>query len=386
MVNGEGDALIRGEGGLVREASNLKNLAIVERALEGKAGNLQTLYTDEEGTEYFGAFQRLTAADAVVFTGVESRIVFAGIDRVTRGVVVIGGAVLALSVLFMIFYSRTISRPVRVLAAAAAEVEAGNYQPALEVKSRDEVGALTESFIEMGNGLANFERFTNKAIVALARRGILGRTGEKKTVTVCFAQIRNFEELTGDMSPRAKVDFVNQLLARMLPCVTKTGGLVDKFLTQDGLVLMALWGAALNVEPRAGAVRCVRSALMMRAALGRMNRGRRGRAPLVKMGCGINTGEVIAGQMGSDKRMEYTVIGDTVNFAARIEEPNEEFDTDILITENTWNLAGRGLVTEALPGLAVKGASKDLRVFAVVGPRGVYGPETMEDVRRLWQN
>jgi adenylate cyclase len=163
---------------------------------------------------------------------------------------------------------------------------------------------------------------------------------------------------------------------------------VDKFLTETGLVVMAVWGLFPQpVEgPERHAFNCVRSALLMRGALWKLNRKRllRGR-PAVKMGCGINSGEVIAGQMGSDERMEYTVIGDVVNVASRFEEPNDVFDTDILITEDTFKLTGEYLVTEEMPGLEIKGKTGPCRVFAVINGKNRYGPLTMEEVRRSWR-
>jgi adenylate cyclase len=388
MVNGDGDTLIHRDAAFVRSGENLGDIPIVKQALEGEVNNLQTLYADREGVEFFGAFQRIPGADAIVVTGIPSRVVFEGINSATRRIIMISAAVLALSILAMLLYSRTISRPIKALTRVAEAIEDGDYQIKLEMKSRDELGALTHSFIAMGHGLANFERFTSKSIVALARKGELGRTGEKKTITVCFALIKDFAGLSGGMSPKALVGFVNYFLSQVVPCITKTHGLVDKFLTQSGVVVMALWGATGVPHPAKDAYHCICSALMMRKTLRNFNRKRMARGYSVNpimMGCGINTGEVIAGQMGSDERMEYTVIGDTVNLAARIEEPNEEFDTDILITENTWNLIGKYLVAEEMPYLEVKGKSEPLRVFSVVNIRNRHGPATMDEVRKLWR-
>jgi adenylate cyclase len=388
VVNRAGDVLVHQNRELVVSGGNLEGLAIISQARESNAANLQTLYTDG-GREYFGAFQRLPAVDALVITRIESSLVFEGIKRVIARIIIISVLVLALSVFIMARYSRTISRPLKALTRAADAIEEGNYTPPLQEKTHDEIGVLTESFGAMGKGLKNFERFTNKRIVALARQGKLGRTGENRTVTICFAMIRDFELISQGMNPQNLIDLVNRFLTHIVPCVTKTGGHVDKFLTQSGVVVMALWGAAETAgSPASDAFNCIRSALMMRNALRQLNMKHLATGislPIVKMGCGINTGEVIAGQMGSDERMEYTVIGSAVNLASRIEEPNDFFDTDILITENTQVLIGRYLVTEEMPSLEVKGRDKPLRVFSVINIKNCFGPGTMKDVRKIWR-
>jgi adenylate cyclase len=151
---------------------------------------------------------------------------------------------------------------------------------------------------------------------------------------------------------------------------------------------MAHWGTAYTAgSPGQDAYNCVVAALMMRKALYYMNKDRQqgdpGNPP-IQIGCGINTGIVTAGQIGSDLRMEYTVIGDPVNLASRIEALNKPLGTDILISENTWRLVKNKIITEEMPSVSVKGKEKPLRIFAVVNFSGTgKGPQTLAAVRRL---
>jgi len=126
---------------------------------------------------------------------------------------------------------------------------------------------------------------------------------------------------------------------------------------------------------------------MMRNALYTMNKERKPGDPAnppIRIGCGINSGIVTAGQLGSDMRMEYTVIGDPVNLASRIETLTKPLAADILISEDTWRLVGDNFITEEMPPVSVKGKEKPVRIFAVVNlVNSNKGPQTLADVRKL---
>jgi adenylate cyclase len=417
LLNEQGDVILHHDTGVLRVGANLYNIPFVRNILDNSSTNIQSIYTDGDGIEYFGAVQHLNIGNTILVTIIRTSIVFDGIVKTTVRNIVLSIIVLFASIVFIILFSRTISKPLRSLTGAVKKIEDGDYDLQLKVMSNDELGLLTENFIGMGNNLENFEKFTNKTIVRLAKQGRLYRSGENKKTTVCFAFIRDFHEISDGLDAEALVDFVNEYLRMMVPCITRNGGSVDKFLTQGGVIIMALWGTPETAgDPKRDALNCMRAVLSMRAALSCLNKSRLRRlgrhVPLVKLGCGINTGEIVAGQIGSEERMEYTVIGDAVNLAARLEGPNDLFDTDILISEETYKYAGDYLLTKEMKSIEVKGKEKPLRIFALVNMRdpeigramlddlnnfegidielckksiGSEGPRNMGDVRKIWQ-
>jgi adenylate cyclase len=392
MINGEGDLLVHQERDLVRVGANFENHDFIRFVRENPGESMQSLYTAEDGRHYFGAFTKLSLVGAAVITDIEYEVVFEGIRATTQRNIYLTIAVLLASVIFIRIFSTTISKPLRVLTAAAEQIEGGQFDIALKPKTRDEIGALTVSFDRMSKALGIFGRFTNREIAVRAMRGEIKPGGLPKHATIFFSDIReftakseNFTKVFGEDASDRIVYWLNDYLTQMVDCVEKTGGVVDKFI---GDAVMAHWGTAYSSgSPAKDAYNCVKAALMMRVSLFVMNQDRGADDPgnpPIRIGCGINTGVVTAGQIGSEQRMEYTVIGDPVNLASRTEALNKPLGTDILITENTWRLVGDTLVTEEMPPVKVKGKEKPLRLFAVVNIKNAKtGPKTLAELRKL---
>jgi adenylate cyclase len=393
LINSEGDVLIHPDQELVTKGANFREDPFVMSLRERSELRMQNLYTGDGGIRYFGAFTKLAPGNLAVITTIGYDLVFEGIAATTNRNIWLSAGVLFISILCVWFFSKTISVPLKNLSAAALKIKEGNFNAAVHTKNRDEIGLLTESFVEMSRGLAErerlkdtFGRFINREIAEKAMKGELELGGENRQVTVFFSDIRDFTAISEKMIPQDVVGLLNSYLVRMVACVSKTGGVVDKFI---GDAIMAIWGAPASTGNIArDALACVRAALLMRVALGEYNR-RRGteKRPHIRMGCGINTGDVVVGQIGSRERMEYTAIGDTVNLASRTEALNKPFGTDILITENTWKLVRDYIFFEEMPGVTVKGKEAPVRMFAVINlkvkaGRKQPGPVTLAELRR----
>ena len=327
--------------------------------------------------------------DLFAITTISERSVYAVINRTTYRIILFSLAVLFIAIILIRIFSNGITNPIKELVGAAGQIEKGEFELSIKPRTRDEIGLLTESFVQMGKGLSereklmvSFSKFTNKTIAQKAARGELTLGGENRNATIFFSDIRSFTAMSEKMQPNEVVEFLNVYMTKMVDCINKTGGVVDKYI---GDAIMAVWGASESSgSPASDALNAVTAALMMRVELFKFNKERAAAGlPPVKIGCGINSGPVVAGQIGSEERMEYTVIGDAVNLASRTEALNKPFATDVLITENTYNLIKDKIVVQEMPGVHVKGKTDAIKMFAVINLAGRGKPETIDDVRKI---
>lgn len=286
--------------------------------------------------------------------------------RIQRALFLGGGGALLLSMLLGAALSRSLTRPVHELVAATARVAGGDYEAEVNVKSRDEIGTLAHAFNDMTHGLLLRERYrsvlnkvVSQDVAEELMKGEVELGGENRDVSVLFADIRGFTPLTEGMEPQEVIGLLNECMDCLSTAVDEEGGVVDKFIGDE---VMAVFGAPVTQDDHAR--RAVRAALRMREGIAERNvaRAARGEAAL-GIGVGINSGVAVAGNMGSTDRMNYTVLGATVNLASRL--AGEAEAGEILIGQATCDAAGPGIVAQPCGSRSLKGFSTEIAVFTV---------------------
>ncbi len=213
----------------------------------------------------------------------------------------------------------------------------------------------------------SFQRYVSAQIVEeiLQSSEPVNLKGQRKTVSILLSDIRGFTALSERLEPEELVRFLNSYLSEMIDIIFKHEGTLDKFM---GDAILALFGAPVAHDD--DALRAVRTAVAMQEKLRELNGTWRINGwPNIEIGIGVSTGEVVVGNIGSEKRMEYTVIGQDVNYAQRIEALTKELPADILISESTYEGTKDFVQAEKYEPLAVKGKREPIVVYGVFGVR-----------------
>jgi len=388
IVSDKGIVLIHPEMPEVLAASDISALSIYEDFHKNPLDNGQKTY-EENGISKIGSYQRINFSGFAlgVITTVNQNRAFEAVIRLQRRNIMTAIIIITAVIMFIYFYAKTITSPVKNLVRATKRVEKGDYSVSLKPLFNDEIGMLANAFNHMSQGLEERERikdafgkFVNPEIAERVTKEQLTLGGEMKNAAVFFSDIRSFTAISEKLHPEKVVEFLNEYMTLMVDCIDKTHGVVDKFI---GDAIMALWGTPISRGN--DTENAVNAALMMRLYLKEFNKTRGSdEKPVISIGCGINTGPLIAGQIGSANRMEYTVIGDTVNLASRIEALNKPFKTDILISEASYNMVKDIFIFEPMKKITVKGKTQPQQIYAVINRKdATEGPRTLTEVRQM---
>lgn len=284
-------------------------------------------------------------------------------------------AILAMT-LILIFVARIaigVIRPVRQLAMATELVVAGRYGEVVLPsvgKRKDEVAILTHSFDAMVKGLQEREKIrgvldkvVSKDVADEILRTQIHLGGEDRVVSMLFSDIRGFTRITENISPQLTIDILNQCMTKISRVIEGEGGVIDKYVGDE---VMAIFGAPTTHPDHA--LRAVSTGLLMIETLKKWNEKRlQDGETLIEMGIGVHSGLVVAGNMGAEDRLNYTVLGANVNLASRlcdIAHPNQLIISEATLAQPN---VGESFYVEALEPITLKGFSAPIQIYEVKG-------------------
>ena len=298
----------------------------------------------------------------------------------------------ALAVGLGIGVSRTVAgnivRALRRLVEASEAVKAGERNITVPVTSNDEVGQLSAALNLMVAELRAKERIQNafgmfvdpRLVADLVKESGDVEHADRQDVTVFFSDIAGFTAIAEELTAMATVNLLNHYIAAVTESIRANNGIIDKFI---GDAVMAFWCAPFSPGDSHAAAAC-RSALAQQEAIIRLNQdlpnilGLRRSAPAIAVRMGIATGEVVLGTIGSKVSKSFTVIGDTVNLASRLEHVNKVFGTKIIVAESTLKFARSEVESRELDLITVAGKTEPVRVYELLCAAGQLQPDDAE--------
>ena len=300
--------------------------------------------------------------------------------------IVVTALAAALGLLFAILVSGGITRPVRLLLEGTREVEAGHLDRSIEVITRDEIGQLSAAFNRMIEQLRHkeriretFGRYIDPRVVEglINQPKLAAAEGQRRVITIMFCDMKGFTTLSEGMTPQGLVKVMNRYLSTMSEPIRRHGGVIDKYI---GDAIMAYWGPPFVEETDEGQFACLAASEMIkRIAPLREEVTELLGVRVIPTECdvriGVATGEALVGSIGSEIMMNYTVMGDTVNLAARLEAANKLYGSRSLIAEATVAKTDDTIQFREIDRLMVAGQTQPQAVFELLGRKDELTPK-----------
>jgi class 3 adenylate cyclase len=363
----------------ISEIESNDRLRSVGRHMIRNDSGFEAIGTSLMSKDSFVAFARIPTTGwslGAVFPTDELFEELAGLHKKTLTMAAIG---IALLMLLSHLVAKSIARPLQSMAAATDKVAEGNLEVDLShIRSTDEVGRLAEAFARMTNGLKErdfikdtFGRYLTKEVARrlLESKDGLRLGGEEREISILMSDLRGFTALTSNMPPEQVISFLNRYLGRMVEILIDYRGIIDEIMG-DGI--LAFFGAPEPLEDHPA--RAVACALSMQLAMDEISaRNESEGLPHLEMGAAVNTGLVVVGNIGSEKRTKYGAVGSQVNFTGRVE--SYSVGGQVLISQATYDKVRDIVEVRDVLRVQMKGVAGDVALYDIKGIRGDYNVE-----------
>ena len=306
-------------------------------------------------------------------------------QRATWITVIVTAIAAILGLLFAGLVGAGITRPVRLLLQGTRDVEAGQLDRSIDVVTHDEIGQLTAAFNRMVGQLRQkeqirrtFGRYVDPRVAeGLINQSAAATEGQRRMMTVLFCDMKGFTGLSEGMTPQGLVKVMNRYLSTMSEPIRAQQGVIDKYI---GDAIMAYWGPPFTDEADEARLACL-AAIDMMDRIGGLRKelpellGVRSIPTQCDLRIGIATGEALVGSIGSEFMMSFTVMGDTVNLASRLESANKFYGTRCLVSQATIAAAAQAVEAREIDRLVVAGQTRPQTVFEIMGRGGELSAE-----------
>lgn len=375
MVNSDGEVLAHQDTSIILNHGNFIKLPIVHKMLTDVYTQRTLRYSDDKNITYLGSYKKIGFGGLGIITTIEENKAFEGVYSIQRRNIYILCITLSIAILFVYFFAKTFSTPLLKLLGATHEIESGNFRVDIKPVSGDEIGQLTSSFVQMGLGLEEREKVKNilgnmvdPVVVNEAMKDLAAlKRGSEKEITAFFSDVASFSTISEKLQSADLAALLNEYLSAMTILLKKHDGVLDKYI---GDAIVGIFNAPVDVD-RHQVKACFASIEMIQKLhdLRMFWKGKNAyiaEAQVMDIRIGLNTGPAKVGFMGTDALASYTMMGDTVNLAARLEAAGKDYGTNILISEMIKKSIGGECFTRELDLVRVKGKNEPVRLYELI--------------------
>lgn len=377
MVNGEGMVLAHSDMSYVLSGKNMMTTPIVRSMLTSLVnnGNGQERFEDTDGKIYLGSYKKLGFANAGVISVVDEDFAYKGVYEIQKNNILIMIISLCVSLIIVYLFARTISIPVLNLLDETIKISRGIFKLDIKRTTNDEVGVLTDYFKSMAVGLEEREKVKNMlgsmidpVVVAEGMKDLAAlKRGDEKNITAFFSDVAGFSSISEKLNSVQLAGLLNEYLSAMTIILKSQEGVLDKYI---GDAIVGIFNAPVEVQHHS--LKAARASLEMLKKLKELreywtkNNLYVAEVHDLHIRIGLNSGLAKVGFMGTDDLASYTMMGDTVNLAARLEAAGKDYGVSILITESVKKEIEQEMFCRFLDRVRVKGKYEPIQIYELV--------------------